>query len=102
MVYSNFVARFLQIFIDETGPGFSPGFDEPGVIPGAVFLAESIGPDLTHRQQNMRMWVAPFCVVRNVRDHPGGDKGIPDPGAQQLEVVRGREDQRQGDLHLSC
>ena len=48
------------------------------------------------------MRVAPFRVVRNVRDHAGGDKSFPDPGAQQLEIVGGREDQRQGDLHLSC
>ena len=102
MVYSNIEASFLKVAINETGPGFSPRFDESEVIPGSVFLAETVGPDVAHCQQDVSVGVAPFCMVSNVRDHPGGDKGIPDPGAQQFEVVVGREDQRQCDLHLAC
>ena len=32
-----------------------------GGIPGSVFFAESVGPDVAHRQQDVGMGVAPFC-----------------------------------------
>ena len=97
----NLVASLLEISIDDFRPGGAPRFDEAEVVPGTVLLAKSIGIDVSQRQQDVRVGVAPLGVVADVRDHAGRDEGFTDPLAQKFAMNGRAQRQGEGDLYLA-